>query len=506
MTTTTLPRRRLILIALGMLAIYVVYVIAFPLLPNIMPGRPAYDVESLMRPFRWFAPIYVLGLFALFGLFWLALRTVHQAARAAPEAALKLRTLVLGSGGVFGAALIFLYPITALDVFLYVVMGRTWAVYGQSPLMVAPAAFPNDPITAYAGEFASAVSPYGPLWEIIVQIPMRLGATDIASGVIAMKVIALIAYLACGALIGWWALPEGKRYPVSRLVALTFWAWNPLVLMQGIGNGHNDVALVALIVLGLVLWQREHRLWAGFALTLAMLVKLTGAILIPIYGIALLRSEPTWRGRIRIGLIAIAMGLITAAAFYRLLGPFPDVFQGNAQVLFQRRGFAPASAVRMILREFLSPVWSEPLARSAARDLFVVYYAYLLIRVWRGHSTLISAAYMAFFSQLMLGATFRIWYPMWLVPLAALHLTSRTGWRTLLFGLTAELSILSYFVLWRWVLRSWGWGTAGPLGPYWNYWTIMTVFTVPWTFGIPLVAPMIRKWRDRKRFVETLWI
>ncbi len=222
MTTFATARRHLILIALGMLTTYAVYVIAFPLLPNIEPGHPAYDVESLMRPFRWFAPIYVLGLFALFALFWLALRTAHQTAGAAPEAALKLRTLVLGSGGVFGAALIFLYPITALDVFLYVVQGRTWAVYGQSPLMVSPSMFPNDPVTAFAGEFANVVSPYGPLWEMIVQIPMRLGATDIVSATLAMKVIALIAYLGCGVLIGWWALPDRGRVPVSRVVALMF--------------------------------------------------------------------------------------------------------------------------------------------------------------------------------------------------------------------------------------------------------------------------------------------
>jgi hypothetical protein len=113
---------------------------------------------------------------------------------------------------------------------------------------------------------------------------------------------------------------------------------------------------------------------------------------------------------------------------------------------------------------------------------------------------------MTYFSQLMLGPVFRIWYPLWLIPLAALALTSRTFWHAALFGLTAELSIVNYFVVWRWLLGRWPWGLEGPLAPYWNYWTVMTLITVPWVFGIPLLGPILIKRRDRARFVGELWV
>jgi hypothetical protein len=103
--------------------------------------------------------------------------------------------------------------------------------------------------------------------------------------------------------------------------------------------------------------------------------------------------------------------------------------------------------------------------------------------------------FLAYFSQIMLGRTFRIWYPAWLVPLAALHLASSTSWRTLRFGLTAELSIVNYFVIWRWWLRDVPTEALGPLGQYWNYWTVMHLLTVPWLFGIPLLGPILMKWR-----------
>jgi hypothetical protein len=120
--------------------------------------------------------------------------------------------------------------------------------------------------------------------------------------------------------------------------------------------------------------------------------------------------------------------------------------------------------------------------------------------------TLLEAGFLAYFGQLILGSTFRIWYPLWLVPFAALNLNSRTYWRTFLFSITAELSILSYYILWRWFLRHWDWGENGPLKEYWDYWLIMTLLTVPWTFGIPLLGPWLRRRKDPAVFDTTLSI
>jgi hypothetical protein len=143
---------------------------------------------------------------------------------------------------------------------------------------------------------------------------------------------------------------------------------------------------------------------------------------------------------------------------------------------------------------------------TVTRGLLILYFAYLLIRLAQGKITLIQAGFSAYFSLLLLGSTFRIWYPMWLIPFAALRLTSSTYWRTFLFSLTAELSILMYLIVWRWVLRPWEWGMNGPLKPHWNVWTIMTPITTPWVFGIPLLGPILRRRKDPDRFTNSLWI
>ncbi len=147
----------------------------------------------------------------------------------------------------------------------------------------------------------------------------------------------------------------------------------------------------------------------------------------------------------------------------------------------------------MVLREAIPRNIAEPIPRTTGSYIFVLFYGWLLWQLWRKKLTLVTAAFLAYFSQLMLGRTFRIWYPMWLIPFAAIHLTPATFWRTILFCLTAELSIVNYFVVWRWWLRDWAWGKTGPLSQYWNYWTIMHTLTVPWLFGIPLFGPIIIK-------------
>ena len=57
---------RLIFIGLAIQFIYIIYIIAFPLVSNTHQGGPAADLEILMRGYRWFAPIYTIGIFLLY--------------------------------------------------------------------------------------------------------------------------------------------------------------------------------------------------------------------------------------------------------------------------------------------------------------------------------------------------------------------------------------------------------------------------------------------------------
>jgi Gpi18-like mannosyltransferase len=491
-----------------MLSIYVIYLLIFPLSPSIYQEDRVLEIEQMLRHGRkWFAPLYVLGLLTLFYAFWQVLKTVHSLSRDDPEAANSMRPWVLGIGALCSVTLIGLYPITALDVVLYVVRARLWALYEASPMLALPAHFPQDPYIRFAGEFTREPSPYGPLWELLAQIPVRLGILDIASGVISMKVLSLLSYIGIAILIGWQTRQDTRRYGISGLTAMTFFALNPLVLLEGIGNGHNDMVMLAFMTLGLVLWQRDKWVWAAFAFTFATLIKVSGIVLMPLFWVAVLAIAPDWRTRVKRGLGIAAIFGFTAAIAYRITGPFPEVFMGAQHALFDRWGYTLAYTIRVIGREmYQNEGVLKDFIANATHFLFALYFMYLLIKVAQRKMTLIQAGFLTYFSQLLLGTTFRIWYPLWLIPFAALGLNSQTYWRTFLFSVTAELSIVMYLIIWRWKLDSWEWGLNGPLKQYWDYWTIMTVLTAPWVFAIPLIGPLLIKRKNSRRFGSTLWI
>jgi len=500
-------RNRLLLWGALMAVIYLVYLYFFPLFPTINQSKTVLDIEMILKHSRkWFAPFYILGLGLLFFAYWRMLKIVHTLSKEQPDAARSLRLWVLGIGIVCVLPLLWLYPITALDVVLYVVRSRLWALYGGSPMLALPAHFSQDPYIGLAGEYATQPSPYGPLWELIAQIPIRLGMTGIGSGVIGMKIISLISYIGMAFLLGWYSRQQSPQYEVSGLTALAFFALNPLVMLEAIGNGHNDMPLLALTTLGLILWQREKWMWATVALTAATLIKVTGLILLPLFGIAVLVQAQDWKTRFARGLGMIVIFSALTLIAYRITGPLPQAFEGTEHAMLERLGYTPSYAVRILVNQFNRDIKIIQLPTQIGNVLFVLYYLYLSIRLAMRQMTLLEAGFMAYFAQLFLGSTFRIWYPLWLIPFAALNLNSGTYWRTFLFSITAELSILTYYILWRWILRSWDWGANGPLKHYWDYWLIMTWLTVPWAFGIPLLGPLLIRWKNRQAYDDTLLI
>lgn len=483
---------------------YLAFVGVFPLFPYIYTDGKMLDLEMILRDgTRALVWVYILGLAFLFYAFWRIIRALHHFSKTQAEKNKDLHKLTLGMGLLSGVVLLGLYPITALDVAVYVVNARNWVLYDANPLIVPPGSFPNDPYSELAGEYVDKSSPYGPVWETLARIPVQLGIMDIGWGVVAMKLISLLMYAGMAWLIGWHSTQQEKGFAVSRVTAMAFFALNPLVLLEAVGNGHNDMAMAAFITLGLILWQKGKWAWAGVALTVAALIKLPALILIPLFGLTVLMDAPTWRERITrgLGLGAIVLGLFLVA--YRLMGPFPDVFTGIIES-FGRRSFSPAYATFVIVRE-LAPSLSG-LILPNTRYVFLLAYAVIAVQVLRKKLTLLEAGFLAYFFLIYLSNAFRLWYPLWFIPFAALNLNSRTFWRTFLFSLTVEFSILSYYILWRWHWRYWEWGLTGPLAAYWDYFKIMTPFTVSWTFTLPFLGDLIGWWKDRKKFVEELWV
>ena len=189
--------------------------------------------------------------------------------------------LIWGFAGLFAVTLFWLMPITS-DLFTYLSHAYLITDLHVNPLLAAPFELPADPfLQSYPAFYASKPSVYGPAWTLLT-VPGTLGRYDVAGGVSYLKGLAVIAYLGCA-----WLLEQIHRQtrPASAVEGLYLWAWNPLVLLMAVGDGHNDITMIALVLLAFWLVLRRRWTLAFGVLALSIWIKYVSVILLPLFAI-----------------------------------------------------------------------------------------------------------------------------------------------------------------------------------------------------------------------------
>jgi alpha-1,6-mannosyltransferase len=164
-------------------------------------------------------------------------------------------------------------------------------------------------LAAYGWRPSVGVSPYGPVWMNLVRAVGPF-AEDVA---IAVRLVKLIACSAT-ALTAWLIF---RAAPASfRARAFTVFWWNPVVIIEGAGEGHNDAFMVVAVVLSLWCLRRQAVIAAAAALTAAVLTKWIPAFFAPAYLAYAWRNRLfTWRTVFGGGAVIAA---VTGAAYWTL--------------------------------------------------------------------------------------------------------------------------------------------------------------------------------------------
>lgn len=201
-------------------------------------------------------------------------------------------------------------PVLAVDAYSYLVD----AAHAHAGLNPYQHAVREAGGTAFGLELATyrwrpvhGISPYGPAWMNIVRAIGPL-TTNIALAIFVVKLIALIAI----ALSAW--LLYRTVAPASRVRALTVFWWNPAVIIEAAGEGHNDAVMVAAVILSLWCLRKQAPVAAAGALTIAVLTKWVPVLFGPAYLLYVWRTGMLTRRAIAAGgalVIAIA-----AAAYW----------------------------------------------------------------------------------------------------------------------------------------------------------------------------------------------
>lgn len=417
-----------------------------------------------------------------------------------------------------------LYQVTVLvmpglfsqDIFGYLEYGQIPAVHGLNPYIWPPSSFAHDALLPWVAPiWRTLPSPYGPVWtDLSWALAHPLWERPIVDQVMAYKLLANVLH---GLTLGlvWWLvgrLQPGSTRP-ARLAAFTVFAWNPLVLFESPGNGHNDALMVFLLLLGLVPLLVRVRASAGqgqrprlrdpryplavVLFTLSGLVKYLSGVVGPLLVLVWARQMGTWRARVGAAVVAGALALVVGAG---LFAPWLELPDSLDPLLSQTGGSLYANTVPDVVALTVADQVLVPRgatlrsARATARGwvkiavdaVAVAYLACELWQLWRasepgGHAAVTALARSATRLLMVVILLVSIWVQTWyyILPLA---LAALLGWRSLLTRVVVAYTLTALPVLYvHYYLQD-----DVPDGIFLLY------------GGVPLVLPLVasvRSWR-----------
>jgi len=353
-------------------------------------------------------------------------------------------------------------PVLAIDAYSYLVDAariqsglnpyeHAVRTAGQTPL--------GSELAAYRWRPVHGISPYGPVWMHALRVIGPL-TSNVFTAVLAVKMLAFGA-IAAAAWLLYRCAPEAVR---SRALVL-FW-WNPAVIIEGAGEGHNDAVMVALVLASI--WWLRHRapVAAATALTAAVLTKWIPLFFAPVF------LAYAWRERMLtpraavIGALAVAgvfaaaywpfwIGLATFAGIFSVGNRFvastaaalTDVLPDRRVITLIVRAAAGLVTIAAVLRASIEAHSYETLLRGCA----VIAALYVLVSsplYWAWY-VMLPVALLAVAGDaplvLMITVGSRLVAPLDVIRLTGAFRWSTEVWLTTVIGLWVPLA----FIIWR---------------------------------------------------------
>ncbi len=347
---------------------------------------------------------------------------------------------------VAGTALVFALlcpPSLSRDVYAYAAFSRMQLLHDQNPYeqTLRDAAAEGDPAAAvYPEDFTCN---YGPTWTIA-----SLAAVAIVRGaglwwqVVALKLLAagaLVVAALCGRIVA------ARHDPSRANLTLLAIGLNPLLVVEGPGNAHNDLLMMALLLAGLACIARRWR-WAGYLLVgFSAAVKFVSFAIVPWLLLESLRGQ---RLRRAAGVACAAAALILAPTVVGF-APFwsgPRTLGGAFEV-YEARAGSPGKRVPAVEElpersgETASRSWHGLAARLAA---LAALYLGLSVWIWRSRPPGPYLAAWVVFSAILWLVVMPLgfaWYLAWPSTIALVR------WNRLHVALILACSIAAYVVM-----------------------------------------------------------
>jgi hypothetical protein len=175
--------------------------------------------------------------------------------------------------------LVFSYPAFSYDIFNFMFYAKTIIIHHQNPYIVKPLDFAGvDPWLSFL-HWTHRPSILPPLWTALTLIPYILGFGKFLVILWNFKILATIFYILS---VYWLGKIAKILFPEKKVFIMTFFALNPLVVIESIVSAHLDIAMVAFSYLFILLLIEKKKVFSFFVLSLSVSIKYVTLILFPL--------------------------------------------------------------------------------------------------------------------------------------------------------------------------------------------------------------------------------
>jgi hypothetical protein len=409
-TNFDLAIAKLIGAALGSLA---VYLLAFTVPANLFT---LYQRDSLIGDLLQHAGLngflrLSIAFISVGLLYFLGLRAAYQTSSKTAW------MIVIASSIAFIVLFLFMAPLDARDIYDNIFHGRILGVYGANPFRDLISSFPHDPFFKYPW-WKNSPSAYGPLWEALAGITARLAGDAIIANILAFKILPGIFHLMSIAVV---VAFLRRTQPQHALAGALLLGWNPVVLYETWGNGHNDITMMFWILLAALFISQKRYSLGILSLVAGTLIKFIPILLIPTATLLSFHSLENIKSRFWFIVKTSLAGLILIMIAYL---PF---WSGMATFSIARRMRMFTTSIPALMYTLLKPAigWSEAarLVSLGAFGLLAIFTVIQTLRVQKQESTedfLQTAFNILAFYLLVTCLWFQQWYGIWLIALAPL--------------------------------------------------------------------------------------
>jgi len=225
------------------------------------------NIGYFQRPLSTILYVFIVLLLFLFYFFLLRVaRTVRIR---------KIWKLVL----VTTVILTFSYNAFSYDLFNYIFDAKIVTFYNQNPYLHKALDFSGDPMLSFMHS-THRPYPYGPVWLGLTTPLSFLGFGFFLPTFFLFKALIASSFVGTAYFIG---KILRKISPENEIFGIIFFALNPLVLIEGLVSGHNDMVMVFFAVFGLYLLIRKNYIFSFLFLFLSIGIKFATVLLLPVF-------------------------------------------------------------------------------------------------------------------------------------------------------------------------------------------------------------------------------